>query len=244
VSVLVLTNAKVLLAQADLSGHSNSVELMREVDELDSTVFADDGFRSRVGGLSKVTGSVAGFWEAGSGIKPDDRLWADLGVAGIPLTVSPSGATVADVAYLTRILQPSYALGGAVGELLPFSTAVVGDGTPLARGQVAYNGTATATATTTALTLTAPSATQRVFAAIHVVSVSGADASLTVTVQGDDASGFPSPATVATSDAITAAGGTWLAGSVGATTDAFYRLSFLVSGTAPEFRVIAAIGVA
>jgi hypothetical protein len=76
VSVLVLTNAKVLLAQADLSGHSNSVELMREVDELDSTVFADDGFRSKVGGLSKVSGSVAGFWEAGSGILPDDRLWA------------------------------------------------------------------------------------------------------------------------------------------------------------------------
>jgi hypothetical protein len=244
VSVLVLTNAKVLLAQADLSGFSNKVELMREVEELDSTVFADDGFRSKVGGLSKVSGSVSGFWEAGSDAHPDDRFWADLGAASLPLTVSPTGATVADVAYLTRVLQPKYTQGGDVGALLAFQASVVGDGTPLARGQVAFNGTATATATTAALTLSAPTATQRVYAAIHVLSVSGAGASLTVSVQGDDASGFPSPATVATSDAITSAGATWLAGEVGATTDSFYRLSFLISGTSPEFVVVAAIGVA
>lgn len=243
-AVLALTNAKVVLAQADLSGHSNSVELAHEVEELDSTTFGSSGFKTMVGGLHVVQGNVAGFWQAGDGTQPDDRLFADLGVAGIPLTISPAGAAVADTAFLTRVLRPAYTVGAAVGELLAFEANVAGDGTPLVRGQVARNSAVTSTETSTVLTLTAPTAGQAVYASIHVLSVTGTTPSLTVALQGDDASGFPSPATVATSSAITAEGSTWLAGPVGASADSFYRLSFTVSGTSPSFMVVAAIGVA
>lgn len=242
-AVLSLTNAKVLVAQADLSGRSNSVELAHTVDELDSTVFNSSGYRSMVGGLHAVTCSLEGFWEAGGATLPDDRLFADLGVASVPMTVTPTGGAVADVSYITRVVRPSYTAGAAVGELMAFTTMASGDGTPLVRGQVADNTTRTATATTTALTLSAPTATQRVYAAIHVLSVSGTSPSLTVTLQGDSSGSFPSPATVATSSAITAAGATWLAGPVGATADAFYRLSYVISGTSPSFVVVASIGV-
>lgn len=241
-SVLALTNAKVVVAQADLSGHSNQVELKTEVEPLDSTVFSADGYRTMVGGLFSVSCDVEGFWSAGDGTQPDDRLFADLGVAGVPLTVSPTGATVGDVSYFTRVVRPSYSAGAEVGQLMAFASSAVGDGTRLVRGQVADNATRTATGTTTALTLTTPSATQRVYAAIHVLSASGTTPSLTATLQTDDGAGFASPATVATGSALTAAGSQWLAGDL-AVGEGFYRLSYVISGTSPSFVVVASIGV-
>lgn len=241
-AVLALNNAKIVVAQADLSGASNSVELMHEVEDLDSTVFGSSGYRSRVGGLHSVSCTVQGFWDAGDGTKPDDRLFADLGVAGVPLTVSPTGATVGDVSYFTKVVRPSYSLGGAVGEIMPFTSAAMGDGTPLLRGEVADNSTRTATGTTAVRTLATPSATQRVYASIHVLSVAGTTPSLSATLQTDDASGFPSPTTVASGSAITAAGSQWLAGDLGVG-EGFYRLSYTISGTGPSFVVVASIGV-
>jgi hypothetical protein len=120
----------------------------------------------------------------------------------------------------------------------------VGDGTTLVRGQVADNAVRTTTGTTSVLTLTAPTATTRVYACIHVLAVSGTTPSLTVTLQGDNAIGFPSPLTVATGSAITAAGSQWIAGPVGVNVDSFFRLSYVISGTSPSFTVVASIGVA
>lgn len=242
-AVLALTNAKILVGQADLSGYSNKIEIDTEVDELDATTFGSSGFRSIVGGLRKVDAKVAGFFESGGAGYPDDRLFTDLGVNAVPMSVTPSGGTVADIAYFTKVVRPTYSLGGDVGDLVAFESAAVGDGTPLIRGQVADNQARTATATTTALQLVVPSASTRVYAAIHVVAVSGTTPSLTAVLQGDNAVGFPSPATVATGSAITAVGSQWLAGAYGVTGDNFYRLSYTISGTSPSFTVFAVIGV-
>lgn len=242
-AVLVLTNVKALVGAADLTGYSNKVTLAAKVDALDATTFASDGWRTMAAGLREVTSEIAGFWEAGSAVHPDDRLFADLGVAAVPQTVIPQGATVGNIAYFTRVLRPQYQLGGTVGELAPFMSTAVGDGTPLVRGQLADSGTRTSTATTTALTLAVPSAAQRVYCALHVHSVSGTAPSLTATLQTDDAAGFPTPATVATGSAITAAGSQWLAGAAGVG-EGFYRLSLVIAGTAPSFTVTAVIGVA
>jgi hypothetical protein len=240
----VLTNAKILAGMADLSGYSNMVELEAEADELDSTTFGSSGYKTVVGGMKKVTAKVGGLWSAADGTQPDDRLFADLGVSGVPFTLTPTGATVADPSYFTKVVRPSYQFGGKVGELLPFESTVVGDGTTLVRGQIADNAVRTATATTSVLSLTAPTATTRVYACIHVLAVSGTTPSLTVTLQGDNAIGFPSPLTVATGSAITAAGSQWIAGPVGVNVDSFYRLSYVISGTSPSFTVVASIGVA
>lgn len=241
-SVLALTNAKVVVAQADLSGHSNQVELKTEVEALDSTVFSPAGYRTMVGGLFSVSCSVEGFWSAGDGTQPDDRLFADLGVAGVPLTVSPTGAAVGDVSYFTRVVRPSYSAGAEVGQLMAFKSSANGDGTRLVRGQVADNQARTATGTTAVRTLTVPSASQRVYAAIHVLSASGTTPSLTATLQTDDGVGFASPATVVTGSALTAAGSQWLSGGL-AVGEGFYRLSYVISGTSPSFVVVASIGV-
>lgn len=241
---LSLTNAKILVAQADLSGYSNSIELSAEADELDSTTFSTSGYKSFSGGLKKVDAKIKGFWQATDGTYPDDRLFTDLGVTAVPMTVSPTGATVGDVAYFTRVVRPKYMLGAQVGELVGFESEAVGDGTSLVRGEVADNQARTITGTTAVRTLTAPTASTRVYAAIHVLAVAGtATPTLTATLQGDDAVGFPSPATVATGTGITAVGSQWLQGPYGVTTDSYYRLSYVISGTAPSFTVVAVIGV-
>jgi hypothetical protein len=244
-AVLALTNAKILAGQADLSGFSNNVEVSAEVEELDATTFGSNGFKSSVGGLRKVDIKVGGLWEATSAIYPDDRLFADLGVASVVMTISPTGATVQDIAYFTRVLRPSYMLGAQVGELVGFeSTAVNSDSTPLVRGKVSDNQARTATGTSTAVQLAVPSASTRVVAGVHVLAVSGTSTpTLTPTLQGDNASGFPSPATVVAGTAMTAIGSQWLAGSYGVTVDDWYRLSYVISGTSPSFTVVASIGV-
>lgn len=244
-SLIALTNAKILLAQADLSGFSNQVELSAEAEELDATTFTSGGYKSLVGGLKKVDVKTSGFWNATDATFPDDRFFADLGVAGVPMTVTPSGGTVADVSYFTKVVRPKYTMGGQVGELFTFDSDCSGDGTSLVRGQVADNQARTSTSTTTVLSLTAPTASTRVHCAIHVLAVSGTGSpTLTATLQGDNAVGFPSPATVATGSVITAVGSQYLTGAVGVNADSYFRLSYVISGTSPSFLVFASIGVA
>lgn len=239
----VLTNAKILAGQADLSGWSNNVELSAEVEELDATTFGSSGFKSVVGGLKAVTIKVGGFWEAFNATYPDDRLFADLGVAAVPMTITPTGATVGDPSYFTRVMRPSYKLGDKVGQLVPFESNAVGDGTPLVRGKITDNQARTTTSTSTAVQLVTPTASTRVLCGIHVLAVSGSSPSLTPTLQGDTV-GFPSPATVVAGSAMTAIGSQWLAGPYGVTSDDYYRLSYVISGSSPSFTVVASIGLA
>jgi hypothetical protein len=242
-ALTVLTNAKILVGQADLSGWTNKVELGAEADELDSTTFGSGGWMEKRGGLVAVDIAISGFWEASGAGYPDDRLFADLGVASIPMTVTPTGAVVGDVSYITKVMRPSYKLGDQVGQLLPFESKAVNDGTPLVRGLVNDNQARTITGTTTAQQLVVPTATTRVHCAIHVTAISGtATPTLTPTLQGDTV-GFPSPATVATGSAMTTVGSQYLVGAYGVTTDNYYRLSYVISGTNPSFSVVASIGL-
>jgi hypothetical protein len=243
VALQVLTNAKILAGQADLSGWSNKVALDAEAAELGSTTFGSTGYKSVVGGLKAVTIDLSGFWEALGGGYPDDRFFADLGVAAVPMTITPTGATVGDVSYFTKVMRPKYNFGDQVGQLVPFNSTAVGDGTTLVRGKVADNQARTVTGTTTAQQLVVPSASTRVYCAIHVTAVSGTGSpTLTPTLQGDTV-GFPSPATVATGSAMTAVGSQWLVGAYGVTSDDYYRLSYVISGTNPSFSVVASIGL-
>lgn len=246
-ALISLQNAKILTGPADLSGFANSVELTASSEEKDVTTFATAGFRSVIGGMKEVEIQTEGFWDAGNGVvadptKPDDRFWAEFNTTGNVMTVAPTG-TVGEVSYFTRVFRPDYTFGAEVGEVLPFSSSAMGDGTALVRGLIADNQARTTTGTTAVRTLVAPTATTRVYAAIHVVAVSGTTPSLTVALQGDDAIGFPSSATVATSSAITTVGSVWLQGPLGVTLDSFYRLSYTISGTTPSFTVFASIGV-
>lgn len=239
-----LIDTAIYCGAADLTGYSNKVDLTAERAEKDSTTFASGGWQESKAGLSKVTASVEGFWDAGTDILPDDRMYGDLGVAGVPWTCAPLGPADGGLAYFTSVLRPAYSFGAQVGDMLAYKSRAVGD-KPLVRGTLIHPATSakTTTGTGTAQLIGAASASQRIYAALHVLAVSGTAApTLTVTVQSDT-TGFPSPATSISFAAATAIGGQFLS-VAGPLTDTFFRASWTISGTNPSFVFVVVVGIA
>jgi hypothetical protein len=133
-------------------------------------------------------------------------------------------------------------LGGSVGDAAPWSAELTGNW-PLARGVIAHPpGTArTSTGTGTAFLLGAVSATQQLYATLHVLSLSGTTPTITVKVQSDNNSNFTErdrPADVHRSDRRSGQ----VLRVAGAITDDWFRVSYTISGTNPV--ILFAVGSA
>lgn len=239
----VLTDCRIYMASADLTSHSNKVEVGAEVEELDKTTFGSGGAKERHGGIFDMSASISGFWEAGDLSKPDDMLWANLGAYTVPLTVVPTSGAVGQLCYLSRVLEASYKPGGDHGKLMGWSADLKGNW-PLVRGTVMHpQGTArTATGTGTGQLLGALSSAQALYVTLHILSVSGTTPSLTVIIESDDNSGFTSATTRATFTAATALSGQTTKVD-GAVTDTYWRARWTISGTTPSFLFACAAGI-
>ncbi|HET8684777.1 MAG TPA: hypothetical protein VFM54_23330 [Micromonosporaceae bacterium] len=200
--------------------------------------------RSRRAGLQDVQASVAGLWQAGSGMV-DPAVIAVLGGTVQPVTQSVSG-TEQDVAYLYQAGSFSYEMFGEVGQLTPFSLAIQGArgsgslsagavrGRLLkARGNVSATG-----ATGTAYQLGAVGASQYLYATLHVF---GAGTTITAVLESDDNAGFSSATTRMTFGPITTTGGTWGTRVAGPITDDYYRIR--VTAITGTFSAGAAAGI-
>jgi hypothetical protein len=134
----------------------------------------------------------------------------------------------------------------AVGDFVSFEFAGVGSGDPLIQGILLENGTTARMATGNGASQlhVAVGATQRLWAALHVVAAAGTTPTLDVVVQSDDAGGFASPTariTLAQKNAIGYAVGST---AIGAITDTYYRAIWTIGGTGgPSFTFAVAIGV-
>jgi hypothetical protein len=237
-SKILLQNCRPFLGAADLTGASNSCELSVEVEEKETTVFAPTGavWKEFLGGIKGVSWSAEGLWEAGAGSFVDDYSFTDLGQTRA-LTLAPETAAVGARAFVTGVMRSNYQQGGEVGDANPWSAEATGVW-PVARGVILHDpGTArSATGSGTSVQYVAASSTQYQYATLHVVSLTGTG-SITVRVEADNATGFPSPVTVGT---FTAAAGT---GSeairvVGPNTDTFYRAAWTVTGTISALFVV------
>jgi hypothetical protein len=241
----ILTDVRLFAVGADLSGNSNKVELTAEVEEKDTTNYRSAGWKEVLGGLASSTFTAEGQWEAADPSKVDDASWAQLGGTG-PWTATPTDATVSTLAYFTNALRSSYALGGQVGDVAPWTGKASGSW-PVVRGQIAHPpGTArTSSGTGTGLQLGAVAAGKRLYAAVHVLSVSGTGTpSITLRVESDDNAGFTSAATALTFAAATAPGGQILRSDGTAIADSYFRIGWTVAGTSPSFLFTAALGIA
>ncbi|MFD4551415.1 hypothetical protein [Streptomyces sp. NPDC058466] len=242
-SFQVLTGVRLFAVGADLTSVNNKAELSAEVEEKDVTVYTSGGYKELIGGLASSEIAAEGFWEAGDLSKVDDASWANLGGNG-PWTIAPVGAAVGDLAYTTKALQSEYKLLGAVGDVAPWSAKASGSW-PVARGQIAHPpGTArTSSGTGTSINLGAVAAGKRLYASLHVLSVSGTTPSITVEIEGDTATGFPSPVTFLTFTAANAIGGQILRTDGTAITDSWFRVKWTISGTTPSFLFAVAFGI-
>lgn len=240
----VLTDVRQYLAGADLTGYSNKIMVGSEVEDLDKTTFASSGVHERVGGLFDTSVDIEGFWQAGDLSMPDDLFWANLGVATVPYTAVPTSGAVGSLAYLTRALQTSYKPGGEEGKLLGYTANIKGN-QPAARGQILHpQGTArTTTGNGTGVQVGAVSAVQRMYANLHVMSISGTGTpTITVKVQSSVDNTFASPTDRITFTAVTTLTGQ--ASSVlGAVTDTWWRAVWTITGTNPSFLFAVSAGV-
>ena len=236
-SKTILTNVRTFAVAVDLTSQSNKVEISTEVEDKDSTNYASQGWKEVLGGLGSA-------WEAGDPTKVDDASWAQLGGVG-PWSISANnGAAVGDLAYFTSALRSDYKLFDAVGEVAPWS-GTAKSSWPLVRGQFAHPpGTArTASGTGTGLNLGAVATGKRMYAAVHVLSASGATPSLTARVESSVDNTFASPTTRLTFAAATTAGGQALRTDGTAITDTWWRIAWTISGTTPSFLFVGSLGI-
>lgn len=242
-SKLVLVNCRTFAGATDLTGVTNKVEVDPKVEAVKVTNFASGGWEEFLGGLAETEIVASGFWESGADASfVDPAMFADLGAVG-PWSMAPDGAADGALAWLTNALEAKYnPIQGGIGDAAGFEANAKGS-TKLARGVVAHPpGTArTASGTGSSFQIGALSASQSLYVNLHVLSVSGTTPSLTVRIESDDATGFPSATTVGTFAAATAIGGQHMR-IAGATTDDWFRAAWTISGTAPSFLFVVTLG--
>jgi hypothetical protein len=241
----VLHNVRMFAGGADLTTVSTKAELTAEAEEKDTTAFSASGqsWKESLAGIRSTSISASGQWEAGDAANVDDNSFASLGAVG-PVTVCPATAADGSLAWLTGYLRQDYTLGGAVGDVAPWSGDFQGNW-PLARGLVVHAPAArTATGTSSIQQIVGGVPTGKfLVATLHVLSVSGTTPSVTGVIQSATTVGFGSPTTRISFSAATAIGGQVfrLAGPL---TDEYYRLSYTISGTTPSLLFMSAVGVA
>jgi hypothetical protein len=238
-----LRDATTWVGGYDFTTDMNSLGLAIEYAELGRTRFTDKA-QLRAAGLEDVTGTLDGYWAAGTGTV-DPQAFSQVGSGLWVATHSLDGA-VGSVGYMYRAMTPTYQIGAKVGEMLPFTLALKGakgNGSLSAgavRGRIAKAKAAVAAtgATGTGQLLGAVASGQYLYAALHVFS---AATTITVKVQSDDNTGFTSATDVATIGPLTVAGGTWMTRVAGPLTDSYFR--FNVSAITGSFTIAGTIGI-
>ena len=241
-----LMDARIMLGGYEYTSFSNSLTTDYGVEMLDNTVFGDST-RSNRAGMRTFSFAINGYRDDGGSTPFGDAggtAYARIGAAREVFSFAPVGTADGQRAYTIRGVNGTYTpLSGTVGDLLPFELTGSAAHSELIKGVVEGVGTKTATANSTGTNLGALSATQTLYAALHVTAFSGTSPTLDVKVQSDDNSGFSSA-----TDRITFTQNTgslqsqW--GSVnGAVTDTYWRTVMTIGGSSPSFTLYVTIGI-
>jgi len=243
-AVINLTDAFCYVEGYDFTTDTNNAVLSTDVAQLDATTFGSGGWQAFAGGLRTTSLTWSGFWQAASGAQAVDNQAFNELAANRVHTIGPV-ETEAQPVYMFEAMKSQYTLGGTVGEIAPFSlTATNTDGVGMARGQLAkakgVPGFTGVGQLGTALNLGALSSTQYLYATFHAFV---ATETITIEVQSDSASNFPSPTTLATIGPHASSDGTWMPRVAGPITDTWFRL-YVSAGNATGANTVAgAIGL-
>lgn len=242
-AIFVTTDARIYLGKYSLAAHTRSIELGHKAAALDKTTMGNTT-KVNVGGLKEIALTAAGFNDfATDGIDP--ALITTLAVSDSPITLSPDGADVGEVAYFFKALHTDYApISATIGEVVPYNLAATASSGALVRGVIGAVGSKTSTSAGADQVLGAVTAGHGIYAALHVLSVTGTNPTLDVIIESDADGDFGAGATTRlTFDQVTAAGSAWEE-AVGAVTDTHWRVSWTIGGTdTPTFDIVVALGI-
>lgn len=237
-------NVNIYLGRYPFKAKTSKFALDYSVEEKDPTTLADN--TSIVfPGLMQVKGSMEGNMALGAAAsgEPEPLISERVGsLVDFPIIVSRGGAS-GDRAFFYRAFQVSgNPIEGGVGDLHRFTFSHPLSASRLAAGRIMLpeGSISAATGSGTAYQLGTLSATQKLYAAVCFLDVS-AGGSVVLTVESDNAGGFPSATTRATFTAATGATEEWKE-VAGAITDDYWRITWARTGGA-TFNAVVAFGI-
>lgn len=239
-AVQAITNAFAYVDSHDFTGDSNAFSLTCEAESKEKTTFRSNGWREYNLGVKTSALSLAGFYQAGTD-SVDEYSFDALGVTG---RVTTGGVVEAEgePAGMLQSMAHSYQILGGHGENAPYSLeGGCSDGVGVIRGKLAKEtGTVTATgAIGTALNLGAVSASQYLYATIHLLGTAGT--TITVVVESDSDNTFATATTQMTLGPYTTVGGRWATRVAGPITDTWWRMR--VTAITGTWTVAGAVGI-
>ena len=231
----VLKSARLYYDEFDLTSEHNRFKLDLSNDAKDKTVFGTNS-RGRANGINAFDLEHSGFFDAGAGLI-DTVVSPNLGVANKLISLCPDGITEGNISYFSQGVSLKYEMAGEVGDMFAFAAAAHSEGVPIIRGTILASGNKAADANGTAFQVGAVSATQYLYAAIHLTSFTGT--SIDVKIQSDSAEAFDaSPADRITFTQLTDVGSEFATRVSGAITDTWWRVVLDVEGGSPHASVI------
>lgn len=240
-----LKDMSIIVGAIEVAGHAKTVNLSTTVAELDTTPLSTVGWRTVIGGNKSGSVDMSLMSDFDETTGTDATFWSYLGVAAVPKSII-RGTADGSLAYLMRGIPLSYTpLEGDAGSLAMGRIAGQSSTGPVIRGKLLHPGSTarTSSASGTGRQLGEVIEGKSLYAALHVLSVSGTDTpTLTVKVQSDDDTGFASATDRISFTGATAKGYQW--GSVaGPVTDDWWRVTWTVSGTDPSFLFAVTAGI-
>jgi len=238
-AILAYTNIRTLAGGYELTALTQEAKVSIERTALDVTTMASAGWEESIAGLRRIKANIVGFWDANA---TDGLQYDAIGAASQDLMILPTGGADAESGFIASGMRGTYEVGGKVGDAAPFSTEWVGNGIA-AKGTVLKNGAITATSTGTIMQLGAITAAQTGVFQLQVTAISGTSTpTITVIVQSAALVGFGSPTTRASFTARTTVGSQTIS-LAGPVTDAFWRVSYTVTGTNPSLTTAVVAGI-
>ena len=237
-----LTNAQVFIGANDLTGFTGQLDTGSQCAMRDAPNLGAYGFRIVTPGIHSSEQTITGNDDYDAATSIGRVLNVAQRGAQFPFGIVQAGtAAVAGSSALLGqgLLSKLGRLIGATGDVAGFQATVTGD-QPLVYGvggaPLASRGAHTGTSLQLGAVGTGPTGVdQRLWAALIVTAASGTN--LAVTIQSDNATGFPSAATALTFSTVSAASAqfTSVAGPI---TDDWFRVSASVSSGTFTYAVL------
>ena len=238
-----ILNARIYLAEVDLSGVANAAAINLKTDLVDCTAFSDT-YRDHLPGLTDVIAEVSGFFSAAAVTgNPDKKMFDQLALNNAVLTIAAGGGVFGDVAYFFKPTLTEYSpWGGKVSDMAAFK--LHGEGAaPLVKGQILIpNAAKIATGSGAAANLGAVATLQKIYCGVHIFAVSGTLPTLDLKLQSDSLEAFTSPADVITFTQKTGVGQDYQTAD-GPLTDTWWRINYTIGGTLPSFTLAVVAGI-
>ena len=239
---ITLKNCQIYLGGYDLTSDSNMASLDAGKDEVENTTFGSTTRTYQADALRTVGAAAEGYANYGGS---EAGIFSML-ASQIPASFIPQGGTEGNVAYFFNSNTGSFSpLGGSVGDMAPYTLDLTAANRLVRGNLLAKVANATSTGATTGQQLGAVTATQKVYAALHVFNLAGTAPTLDVVIQSDDNSGFTSAAGQITFAQITGDGsvGYEYATTAGAITDDYWRVSYTLGGVVTDCDFAVVIGI-